>query len=208
MDFLTEAGVMTPYGNTYKLIRAALDKMISFEYLEALEARERQPALQRMMDHHFPDDTTEDDTPSATETRMYAQNLRLSNQQQPRSITLPELEQIIDSLGCKKAPGLDHITANMIKKSGSTSLQLFLKILNNSIETAYFADEWQQGEVIFIPKGKGKDTTQISSYRPITLLPIMGKIFERIIKTRIEEFAHPQKLLGENHLNIVILKRD
>lgn len=48
----------------------------------------------------------------------------------------------------------------------------------------HFPYQWKKGLVIFFKK-RNKDGLSARSYRPITLLPIIGKIFERIIKIRI-----------------------
>src|SRR5699024_4924271 len=118
-------------------------------------------------------------------------------------VTMEELKQVVSRLGHKKAPGLDHITGNMLKNLGPFALKMLLDIINSCLANKYFPTEWQLGDAIFILKGNGKDPAQMSSYRPITLLCIAGKILERIIKNRIELFAEPQKLLGANQFGFI-----
>ena len=48
-----------------------------------------------------------------------------------------------------------------------------------------FPDCWKTGKVVLIPKGKG-EKEDVDSYRPLTLLPAIEKIFEKAILTRIE----------------------
>ena len=43
---------------------------------------------------------------------------------------------------------------------------------------------WKQAKVVMLPK-PGKDLTKPTSYRPISLLPAIGKVFERIIASKL-----------------------
>ena len=56
---------------------------------------------------------------------------------------------------------------------------------------------WKQAKVIMIPK-PGKDLTKPTSYRPISLLPAIGKIFERIIARRLSSFLEKANYFDEN----------
>ena len=49
-----------------------------------------------------------------------------------------------------------------------------------------------------LPK-PGKDLTKPTSYRPISLLPAMGKIFERIVASRLSTFLEKSNYFNENH---------
>jgi hypothetical protein len=51
-------------------------------------------------------------------------------------------------------------------------------ICNAIIRTGYFPVQWKVTQIIMIPK-PGKPLDEASSYRPISLLQIMGKIFEK-----------------------------
>ena len=56
---------------------------------------------------------------------------------------------------------------------------------------------WKQAKVVMLPK-KGKDLTKPTSYRPISLLPAMGKIFERIVASRLSAFLEKVNYFDEN----------
>ena len=61
--------------------------------------------------------------------------------------------------------------------------QRFTKILNRIIELGIIPQSWKEGIITPIPKGG--DPTQVNNLRLITLLPIQGKILERIIHKRL-----------------------
>jgi hypothetical protein len=49
----------------------------------------------------------------------------------------------------------------------------------------YIPDAWKTAEVIMIPK-PGKNLSEVESYRPISLLLIMSKLFEKLILKHLE----------------------
>ena len=53
-------------------------------------------------------------------------------------------------------------------------------IFDNILETGVFPDQWKEGNVT--PVHKKNDRQLISNYRPISLLPILAKIFEKIVQ--------------------------
>ena len=48
------------------------------------------------------------------------------------------------------------------------------------------------------PVYKKDDPETLGNYRPVSTLPIFGKIFEKVIYTRIYSFASSQGILNEN----------
>lgn len=95
-----------------------------------------------------------------------------------------EIKDAIYSFKNHKAPGPDNIRIGAIKLAGPALWNHIRKIVNYTLTTGYYPDRWKIGECIFLHKA-GKNYKDPSSYRPITLLNIMGKICERIIYWRL-----------------------
>ncbi|KAL1447126.1 hypothetical protein WDU94_003498 [Cyamophila willieti] len=100
--------------------------------------------------------------------------------------TKNELKTIIKDVKNKKAPGEDNIQGIILKKVPDNILEVLVDVLNSSIRWNHFPKTWKNGIIIPIKKPK-KDPHLPSSYRPISLLPILGKIFEKVILTRIQK---------------------
>lgn len=84
----------------------------------------------------------------------------------------------------RKAPGADKIE-NIVLRYLPQKAQIYLcKILNGCLKIGYFPVAWKSATIFPISKA-GKDPTQASSYRPISLLSTLSKIFERLILKRI-----------------------
>lgn len=94
-------------------------------------------------------------------------------------ITINELRSVIkNDLSTKKAPGYDLITGKIIKKLTDKAVKKLLFIINACFRLRYVPLQWKVAEIIMINK-PGKQPNQITSYRPISLLPIISKIFEK-----------------------------
>ena len=123
----------------------------------------------------FADQCTVLDTGSVLPDFSFVTNLRLSN------VTLSKdlIAKIISNLNVKKASGNDEVSARMIKICGNTLIEPLFTIFDNCLKKGVFPNIWKKANVVPIYK-KGKRDL-VKNYRPVSLLPILGKIFEKII---------------------------
>ena len=64
------------------------------------------------------------------------------------------------------------------------------------LSTGKFPSEWKKGNVV--PIHKKDDKQNVKNYRPVSLLPICGKIFERLIYNVMYDFLTENDLLSPN----------
>lgn len=95
----------------------------------------------------------------------------------------------------EKTPGLTGITKNVIMNIPEKGINILLEIFNASLAAGYFPDELKKTKMIFIPKG-GKDNKEITNYRPISLLEVTGKLFEKILNARLLKYLENNNLLN------------
>ncbi|KFM57234.1 RNA-directed DNA polymerase from mobile element jockey, partial [Stegodyphus mimosarum] len=105
----------------------------------------------------------------------------------PIFTTPHEIIEIIRKLKNRKAPGHDALTNITIKHFPNNIICRITSIFNACIENSYFPDCWKTAKVILLPK-PGKDHTRPDGYRPISLLPGLGKVFERVILQRLQVY--------------------
>jgi len=96
-----------------------------------------------------------------------------------QAFTLSELKQVIKRLNPLKAPGSDLITAQMLQEMPPEGLQTLLYIFSPLTRLKYWPVPLKHAKIIMIPK-PGKNSTDITSYRPISLLPVISKILEKL----------------------------
>ena len=107
-----------------------------------------------------------------------------------------EILKIIRALNINKAHGHDDISIRMIKICDESLLKPLLILFKNSLKLSYYPDIWKKSNIIPVHKKNGKQF--VNNYRPISLLPIFGKIFEKIIFNRIYDFLLKEELLNPN----------
>ena len=85
-----------------------------------------------------------------------------------------------------KAPGIDKITIRVIKNCLPVIAPWITSIINNSLTNNIFPTAWKIAEVI--PIHKDGDHEQPNNNRPISLLPVLSKICERIALDQLTSY--------------------
>ncbi|XP_072048312.1 uncharacterized protein [Amphiura filiformis] len=98
------------------------------------------------------------------------------------SITQKEVD--VKEMKDSKAPGTDDITSDIIKVGGAGITQHLVGLYNQILDEKRIPVCWKEAKVILLYK-KG-EKTDIKTYRPISLLSHVYKIFTRIIQNRIK----------------------
>ena len=116
-----------------------------------------------------------------------------------KTITNLDTLKVLNELGNTTSSANDNIDALSLKHGAKILHAPITHIINCSIKTAKFATKWKIGKLLPLHKGKGLDPNDPKSYRPISLLPIMGKLVERILQPQILEFMENSGQLSANH---------
>ena len=95
-----------------------------------------------------------------------------------------------------KAHGHNEISVSMIKICDEALVKPLSLIYKNCIDTGVFPDIWKKSNIV--PVYKRGEKQIIDNYRPISLLPICGKILEKILFNAIYEFLEENNLLCEH----------
>jgi hypothetical protein len=65
------------------------------------------------------------------------------------------------------------------------------------LRLSYYPLTWKFSEIIMIPK-PNKPPEKVTSYRPISLLPTLSKVFEKILLKRLIPLAITAKVIPDN----------
>ncbi|CAB3999982.1 RNA-directed DNA polymerase from transposon X-element, partial [Paramuricea clavata] len=110
-----------------------------------------------------------------------------------KSTTSSMVCSLLDKLCKSKATGLDKISAKLLRYCPDLLSESLTVIFNCSINTGIFPDEWKCSKVI--PLFKHGERRDLNNYRPISIIPVVAKVFERIIYDQIYAFLTDNNLL-------------
>jgi hypothetical protein len=112
-----------------------------------------------------------------------------------------EIRDIISSLDSNTAAGHDGIKAHFLKSNIAFFSDLLSKFINECFTQGSFPDVLKIARVTPIHKEGSKDDP--NNYRPISILSIFSKIFEIVIRKRLEFFLQSNKILNENQFGFL-----
>lgn len=99
-----------------------------------------------------------------------------------------DVHYVIQRLQTGKAPDFDYITSKIVKNL--PNLVIFLL-------TLYFPLEWKFSIIKIILK-PNKSSQNVISYRPISLLPVFGKILKKWLLKRIQPILREQNITPDH----------
>ncbi|XP_049883069.1 uncharacterized protein LOC126378732 [Pectinophora gossypiella] len=142
----------------------------------------------------YPEDSADRDTAYHRHIRAEADRVNGVSRDESRDppFTMEELRAVVESFNPKKAPGADGFTADICSRAISCDPGLFLSLVNKCLELEHFPTIWKKATVVVLRK-PGKDNYRNpKAYRPIGLLPVMGKIFEKLLVGRLKWHILPR----------------
>ena len=119
-------------------------------------------------------------------------NLKLHN----ISITSKMVKKVITNLDSSKASGPDCVPVVVLKNCEPELSYVLAKLFNKCLKESCFPDCWKVSSVVPVFKNVGERSTA-KNYRPVSLLSVISKVFEKLVNNRIVD-----------HLNICGLFSD
>ena len=96
----------------------------------------------------------------------------------------------------RKSPGLDGVNYKILKILNLLHLTLLTELFFGCLRYRVFPVEWKIGKVVWLLK-EGRDPLSEDSYRPITLLSNLGKVFEKVIAELMYSHLDKEKCIAK-----------
>ena len=110
-----------------------------------------------------------------------------------KSCSSNEVRRLLEKLETKKSTGLDNLPSKMLKIAAGVLAPSLAFLFNQSISSGIVPTEWKLARVTPIfKKGKRQD---VNNYRPISIIPAVAKVFERIIYDQLFKYLSDNDLL-------------
>ena len=98
--------------------------------------------------------------------------------------SVPEVQQALQKINPKKSSGWDsRISPKLLKSVAEGTAASLTRLYNNCIEQGEWPNAWKMGE--WTPAYKKGDRQDTTSYRPITSLTAVDKIFEQLLCNQV-----------------------
>ena len=110
-----------------------------------------------------------------------------------RKITVSEVRNALKELKSKKATGVDGIPSRLIKDGSDALASPLSVIFNLTIQQNVIPAEWKKAKVTPLHKSGTKDDPR--NYRPISVLPVVSKVLERLIHKQLASYFDDHNLL-------------
>ena len=108
--------------------------------------------------------------------------------------TESEVARVIAGLK-NSSPGWDNITADCLKSNAKVLSTILTHLINLSFSQGHFPNELKIARVA--PIFKSGNPFSFSNYRPVSILPVISKVFERVIYSRLLDFLNKHKIFYE-----------
>ncbi|GBM94616.1 hypothetical protein AVEN_189023-1 [Araneus ventricosus] len=117
---------------------------------------------------------------------MLSTNIKLTSPQ--------EILSFLKKINPRRATGPDSIPNKALQQIPTNVITFITKIFNKCLLCTYFPTIWKTAHVLMFPKPR-QNRKLPGNYRPISLLSNIGKIFEKIILSRLKEECHDLSII-------------
>ena len=99
----------------------------------------------------------------------------------------------VKQINVSKSSGLSNVSSFVVKEAFTFLVPQITYMFNLSIRSSTFPTSWKKALVVPIPKAG--NSAQVQNYRPISLLPLPGKILEKLIHKQMSDFLEDSSYL-------------
>ena len=119
-------------------------------------------------------------------------NLKLYN----FSITPKMVKKVKTKLGSSKASGPDGIPVAVLKNCEPKLSYILAELFNMCLKEFCFPDCWKVSSVVPVFRNVGEGSTA-KNYRPVSLLSVVSKVFEKLVNNRIVDYLEKCGLFSD-----------
>ena len=121
---------------------------------------------------------------------------RTANMFKFRNVSILEVERHLSSPKRYKSSGNDGLPPRLLKDSATIIAPPLTHIINLSLQHGLIPSEWKSTKIVPIHKSGSK--SDFDNYRPISILPSVSKVIEKIVHRQLMKFLNDNRLLSEN----------
>jgi Reverse transcriptase (RNA-dependent DNA polymerase) len=119
-----------------------------------------------------------------------------------RTVTPDDVRQAVAKMSLWKAPGEDYLPVGFLKACGAPLFEVLAILATRCLQLGWFPERFKSAITVVLqkPNKPAKAYQTVGGYRPIALLPTLGKVIESIVASRISQTAEEQGLLPDGQM--------
>ena len=106
-----------------------------------------------------------------------------------------EVVKLCHSIESHKSSSIETLSSRLIKDAFLAIPEIITGCFNLSFSQGMFPEKWKVARIV--PLFKSGDHTDVNNYRPVSLVPLPGKLIEKIIHTRLFSYLELYDLLNQ-----------
>ena len=181
-SFIERESASDPWSIAYKVCR---DKVPSLTQLLCSDPQATaEVAMSRILDHFFGAEQGPVAGTAPDVDRPAPDDVQLTDQ---------EICSVVESLKANKAPGADLLTGAIIRAAYESLSTVFNDLYKCCFREARFPKKWKEAVLAVVPKPGKSSYQELSSFRPISLLSVAGKVLDRLLADRVNHHLYSQE---------------
>lgn len=121
-----------------------------------------------------------------------------------KNIQVKDIRDAFSKVKTAKSSGSDNISSYFLKLALPLIENSLAFLFNTSIETNIFPDDWKVARVT--PIFKNGEKTDKSNYRPISVLPVISRLFEKLVSDQLSQYMETNGLFSNNQSGFLRLR--
>ncbi|EAQ87806.1 hypothetical protein CHGG_04425 [Chaetomium globosum CBS 148.51] len=119
-----------------------------------------------------------------------------------QAVTPTEITEAIGRASPWKAPGEDLLPMGLLKACGAPLAEVLALLATRCLELGWFPNRFKRAKTVVLPKPvKAPPAYQTpGGYRPIALLPTLGKVIESVVARKVTQAAEVNGLLPDEQM--------
>ena len=107
------------------------------------------------------------------------------------------VEGLLTKLDANSSPGISDIPSKVLKSAAKRLAEPLTELFNHCLKSGNIPNEWKFAVVNPLYKGKGQQD-DMNSYRAISILPPVAKIFEKVIQYQVLHYFNSNNLFHKS----------
>ena len=106
-----------------------------------------------------------------------------------------EVLKICKDINVTKSAAIENVKSHVLKCAFISNISRITKIFNRSLSQSIFPHSWKLSTIVPLPKVSHPKSA--SDMRPVALTPLPGKLMEKLICSRLQEWLRSNNILSE-----------